>query len=141
MTGEELIREYENGRRDFKGVNLKDADLEGANLEGVDLERANLYQANLQWAKLERVNLQHANLKRANLVIADLYQANLTGANIDFSCWPLWCGSAHIKVDKKIFCQLVAHLWTLYIDDKECKELQKVALKLAEQSHIWKALK
>ena len=42
---------------------------------------------------------------------ANLEGADLEGANLDFSAWPLWCGTAHssIKVDKKIAAQLLYH--------------------------------
>ena len=40
MTGKELIKQYNNGRRDFSEVHL-----EGANLKGANLKGANLYGA------------------------------------------------------------------------------------------------
>ena len=41
---------------------------------------------------------------------ADLQNANLQGANLDFSCWPLWCGSLGVKLDKKQKRQLLYHV-------------------------------
>ena len=40
---------------------------------------------------------------------ADLRDANLGGADLDFSCWPLWCGSKNVKIDEKQAKQLLSH--------------------------------
>ena len=37
-------------------------------------------------------------------------EADLRGANLDFSCWPLWCGSLDVKLDKKQKRQLLYHV-------------------------------
>jgi len=39
----------------------------------------------------------------------NLRGANLRGADIDFSCWPLWCGSANVSIDERTAKQLLAH--------------------------------
>jgi hypothetical protein len=67
-------------------------------------------------------------------------RADLTRANLDFSCWPLWCGSKGVKVDKRIACQLIAHVCVLDCDDPEVKKAQKYLMKLARQSHRAKEL-
>ena len=106
---------------DLRGANLRRADLRNADLEGVNLRRADLRNADLEGANLRRADLRNADLEDANLVkadlrsadliSADLRSANLGSANLDFSVWPLWCGTAHsdIKVDKKIAAQLLYH--------------------------------
>lgn len=66
---------------------------------------------------------------------ADLRGADLRGANIDYSCWPLWCGSLGIKVDRRIFCQLAYHLCRAIVDDDDCKEAQLMLGKLANEFH------
>ena len=45
MTAKELIKQYNEGRRDFCGANLIGANLYGANLTGANLYGANLYGA------------------------------------------------------------------------------------------------
>ena len=47
--------------------------------------------------------------ERLNLHGADLTRANLTGANLDHSAWPLWCGSLNVKIDKRLAAQLMYH--------------------------------
>jgi uncharacterized protein YjbI with pentapeptide repeats len=96
---------------DLSGANLSDADLSCANLSGAKLRCANLDEANLRYANLHLANLRYANLYGANLIHTDLSGADLRSADLDYSAWPLWCGSAHsnIKVDKLIAAQLLYH--------------------------------
>jgi len=72
-------------------------------------ERADLRDADLQDADLQDADLRDADLRRANLRDADLRDAKLQGADLDFSCWPLWCGTTNITIDSKISKQLVYH--------------------------------
>ena len=50
---------------------------------------------------------------RANLSRADLREANL-----DFSCWPLWCGSKDVQADDRLVAQLIFHVTRL--DVSQC---------------------
>ena len=59
----------------------------------------------------QRANLRRANLQGADLQDADLQDANLRGANLDFSVWPLWCGSIGAIVDSRIQRQLLYHAY------------------------------
>jgi hypothetical protein len=74
MTGDELVTQYQQGERDFRGAYLR-----GAYLYAVNLEDANLEDANLYGADLRRANLQGADLSRATLRRADLRYVNLEG--------------------------------------------------------------
>jgi uncharacterized protein YjbI with pentapeptide repeats len=91
------------------GINLSRANLSGANLRGVVFTGANLYGANLYGANLSGADLSGANLYGADLSRANLSGANLYGADIDFSSWPLWCGSKDAKIDVRQAKQLLAH--------------------------------
>jgi uncharacterized protein YjbI with pentapeptide repeats len=132
----------------LRGANLRDANLRGANLRGADLQSANLRDADLQGANLRYANLQGANLqganlrdanlqsadmRYANLRAADLQGANLQGANLDFSVWPLWCGSFDVKCDIRLACQLAYHFCRLECDDAEVKDAQNALLGLANR--------
>lgn len=46
---------------------------------------------------------------------ANLCGADLCGANLDFSCWPLWCGSKNVKADDRLIAQLIFHVTRLDI--------------------------
>jgi len=128
-------------KTDLRWANLREANLYGADLEGANLYRANLQGANLEGADLRRANLEGANLQRANLYRANLYGADLEGANlyranVDFSCWPLSCGSFNITVDEKILYQLLFHIYNLKCDSPIFK-LIKIAIKpFVEKSHL-----
>ena len=121
MNREDLLKRYSAGERDFSNENLSHADLHGADLRCVNLHGANLSGA----------DLRHSGLRGA-----DLRSADLSGANIDYASWPTWCGSKHVKVDKKIAMQLAAHFCTLVCDDQEVKEAQSLILDFAKKSHI-----
>lgn len=71
----------------------------------------------------------------ANLRGADLRGADLRGVNLDFSCWPLWCGSLDAIVDKRIAAQLAYHFCRIICDDDEVKAAQKALAPLANQFH------
>ena len=111
MKGEELLEILEKHR---KWMECEDggerADLRGANLQNADLLRADLWGVNLRGA-------------------------DLRGASIDYSCWPLWCGSLDVIVDKRIAAQLAYHFCRLICDDPEVKEAQQAIKGLANQFH------
>ena len=83
----------------------------------------------------ERANLSGANLSRANLSEAYLSRANLSEANLDYSSWPLWCGSLNVKVDARIARQLAYHFCRLDCDDPEYLEARKAIAKFANGFH------
>ena len=120
-------------------ANLSGAKLEGANLEGAKLSGAKLLYADLSYAKLEGANLEGAKLSGAKLEGAKLSYANLSYADLDYSSWPLWCGSLSVKIDKRIFCQLLYHTLRAgqSVEDEEVQALlnNPDVLKLANQFH------
>ena len=59
----------------------------------------------------ERANLQDADIQGANLRGADIQGANLQRANLDYSAWPLRCGSIGAIVDDRIQRQLLYHAY------------------------------
>ena len=67
---------------------------------------------NMKWFDLKKWHIQA--LKTGNLkVCANLCNADLHGADLDFSCWPLWCGTSKVTVDEKIAKQLLAHAFAI----------------------------
>ena len=88
-------------------------------------------------ADLWEANLREADLRGANLRGANLWEADLREADLDFSVWPLWCGSIEAKVDRKLFVQLVYHLCAVGVDNEECKRVQERLLPLAKEFHRW----
>lgn len=95
----------------------------------------NLCEADLHKANLHRANLCEADLCGAYLRGADLRKADLRGANIDYACWPLWCGSLGVKVDVRIARQLAYHLCALDCDDPEYIKARNALLPFANQFH------
>ena len=66
---------------------------------------------------------------------ADLQFADLQGANLDFSCWPLWCGSLDVKVDARIARQLAYHFYRLDCDDPEYQAAREAIKDFANKFH------
>ena len=77
ISGEEFLKRYNQGERDFTGINLSGVDLSGKTLHSVNLSNANLSRA-----ELSEADLSYANLAEANLCHTNLHTANLTSANL-----------------------------------------------------------
>lgn len=78
---------------------------------------------------------EKADLRYANLRGVKLKSANLGGADIDYSSWPLWCGSLGVKVDKRIAAQLAYHFCRLDCDDPAYIKARNAILDFANQFH------
>jgi len=79
--------------------------------------------------KGKRADLRVADLSCADLSGADLRGADLRGAILDYSAWPLKCGSFHAKADDRLVLQLFAHITRLNTDGCS-KDVQKIVKKL-----------
>lgn len=81
------------------------------------------------------------NGKRADLYGADLNSADLRDANLDFSCWPLWCGGLGIKIDDRIARQLIYHVCSAVVSSPEISDsiksvmLSRPVLDIANKFH------
>ena len=134
----DTLRKHEqwlNGEPGGNPAGLQGADLRYANLQGADLQYANLQDANLQGADLQYADLQDADLQGADLRGVNLLNADLRGAFLDFSCWPLWCGSLDVKVDARIARQLAYHFCRLDCDDPEYQAAREAMKDFANQFH------
>ena len=105
-----------------------------------DGERADLRYANLSYTDLSSANLSSANLSYADLSYADLRYANLSSADLrsadlDFSVFPLWCGSFGMKVDIRLSAQIAYHFCRMSTDDPEVKAAQRTIRDLANKFH------
>ena len=74
-------------------------------------------------------------MEGATLTRADMTGADLRDADLDFSCWPLWCGSLDVKVDKRIAVQLCYHFCALDCDEPEYQEARAKVLDFANLMH------
>ena len=119
----------------LRGANLRGANLWGADLRGADLWGADLVGANLRGADLRGADLREADLEEAELRRADLRGADLREADLDYSYWPLWCGSLGVRVCKRIAAQLAYHFCRLDCDDPEVIAAQNALIPLANQFH------
>ena len=111
-----LMTDSEKGERadlryaDLRNADLSSADLRYADLRNADLSNADLSNADLRYADLSNADLRYADLSNADLRNADLRNADLRNANLDFSSFPLWCGSLSAHFDDKQLVQIAYHL-------------------------------
>ena len=112
----------------LRDANLRGAYLRDANLRGADLRGADLRGADLRGAYLRGANLCDADLCGANLCDADLRGADLCGANLDYACWPLWCGSLKARIDDRQVKQLLYHVLSAVSYSDNCSDELKAAL-------------
>jgi len=80
MDKEEFFKRYENGERDFSGVELRDVDLSDKSFSKIKLHKAKLINVNLSKTRLWEADLSEADLSGSNLFNADLTEANLRNA-------------------------------------------------------------
>ena len=86
--------------------------------------------------KGKRLVLVNKDLRGSDLSGSNLIGSDLRGCDIDYACWPLWCGSFDVKVDKRIFTQLAYHLCKLDVDEnEELKQYQELLKPIANQFH------
>ena len=57
----------------------------------------------------KRADLRGCDLSGSDLSNSDLRGSDLSGSNLDYSAWPLWCGSLKAYVDDRIAIQLLYH--------------------------------
>ena len=132
----QLHEKWLNGEPEGKKADLSNTNLSNTNLSNTNLHGANLHGADLHGAILSGANLNGANLNDANLNDANLNDAILHGADVDFSSWPLWCGSLKgVKVDSRIARQLAYHLCSVVCDDPEFISARNQILPFANKFH------
>ena len=77
--------------------------------ERADLRYSNLSDSNLSDSDLRYSNLSDSNLSDSDLRGSSLCYSDLRDSNLDYSVWPLWCGSLKAYVDDRIAIQLLYH--------------------------------
>ena len=101
-------------RANMKGATMQGATMQGAHMRYADMRFANMQGADMQGADMRCSNMTYANMQDANMQDTDLKNvsmrfADMRGADIDYSCWPLQCGSLKAHVDDRIAIQLLYH--------------------------------
>ena len=102
-------------------------------------ELKRILEAHKKWLMREdggkKADLSNADLSGTNLCGADLRWADLRGADLDYSVWPLWCGSLDVKVDARIAAQLAYHFCRLECDDPEYIKARNSIVDFANRFH------
>lgn len=82
MNAQQLVNRYNDGERDFSGIEIPNASLQDTDLSGICLTGARLPGAFLRSAKLVEADLSYADLRGAEMGGGDFKGADLTGANL-----------------------------------------------------------
>jgi len=100
----------------------------------------------LHWARfdnalLKRTKFDRSDLKYCSFVNADLFMvsfkdADLSGANFEYSTWPLWYGSFDAIADEHLVAQLAYHFCRLKFKNDDCKKAQNALKDLANKFAI-----
>ncbi|MGB3513972.1 MAG: pentapeptide repeat-containing protein [Microcoleaceae cyanobacterium] len=96
VSAEEFLRRYNEGERDFTGINLSGVDLSGksfaadlnlsnANFNGANLSGTSFNSVDLTGAKFRDVNLRESNLNSAKLSEARFINTNLNKAQMNYA--------------------------------------------------------
>ena len=80
-----LLEQYNNGKRDFRRINLSRIQMHQANLSEADLTAADLSEADLAATNLSKAVLRGTIFNSSNLKDANLTQADLRGASLENS--------------------------------------------------------
>ena len=126
---------YNFKNSDMRYADIRSANLTGANLRGADMRDADMRGADIRGANLRGADMTDADMGGANLRDANLRGANLRGANLDFSVFPLWCGSLDIKTDTRLPAQLAYHFCRIECDDPLVIAAQNSLIELAKKFH------
>ncbi|NJM67635.1 MAG: pentapeptide repeat-containing protein [Acaryochloris sp. RU_4_1] len=78
-----ILKEYENGKRDFSYCDLKKAFMPHSSLPNINLFGSDLTEINLSGSDMQGANLGESNLKRADLRSGDFRQASFLGADLE----------------------------------------------------------
>lgn len=105
-----LSKEDDGVRANLLLADLRGEDLRGEDLRGAELRYTDLQGADIRDADLRATSLCGADLRDADLRATNLRSTDLRGANIDYSAWPLWCGSLEAYIGDRIAIQLLYHL-------------------------------
>ena len=100
----------------------------------VDPEKFEVIGHQKQFDRAAVLQLLKDGCKKA-ILDYDLSGADLSRANLDYSCYPLWCGSLHLKADKRLACQLAYHLCSMQCDDADYIKMRNSILGFANQFH------
>ena len=135
MTRGVVINVYERNIE----VRVLDHDDGETGVYTVDPKKFEVIGHQKQFDRAEVLKLLKDGCKKAildyDLSDANLSDADLRGANLDCSCYPLWCGSLHLKADKRLACQLAYHLCSMQCDDADYIKMRNSILGFANQFH------
>lgn len=119
----------------FIYANLTESNFSHACFEQTDLQNAILTRSDLSRAHFCTSSLRNAEMNLCKMYLTDFSGTDLSGANLDFSAWPLWCGTGHVIADARLAEQLAAHFCALNCDDPEYLVARAAILEFATKSH------
>jgi uncharacterized protein YjbI with pentapeptide repeats len=104
------LREREWDYCKFEDCNFEYSDLSDSIIENCEFINCNFYHCDMDNCYLKNSIFRECNIKMVNLLRTDLTNADFSTSNIDYSSFPLWCGSFNVILDDKQKQQLLYHL-------------------------------
>ena len=107
-------KKWLNGEESGERADLHDSILSSSDLRGSDMRSSILSSSDMRGSDMRGSILSGSILSGSDLSGSDLRGSNLRGSDmrgsdLDYSVWPLWCGSLKAHVDDRIAIQLLYH--------------------------------
>ncbi|MBH8553502.1 pentapeptide repeat-containing protein, partial [Nostocaceae cyanobacterium CENA357] len=90
MDAKEVLDLYQQGNRNFQGVDLKGQSFEKQNLQGIDFRQANLEEANFRGANLQGAKFIGSDIRGTDFTKAILIKADFTEAKAGLIGNKIW---------------------------------------------------
>ena len=110
---------------DLRYSNLRYSNLCGSDLSDSSLSNSDLRYSDLSNSDLSGSYLSNSDMRETDLSDSDLRGADLRGANLDFSCMPLWRGDLEANYDDKQIIQQLYHVLSHVINSNNCSKTLK----------------
>ncbi len=94
----------------FENCNFEYSDLSSSCIENCEFIDCNFYHCDMNNGCLTNSIFRDCDVRVVNLLMTDLTNTDFSTSNIDYSTFPLWCGSFDVILDDEQKQQLLYHL-------------------------------
>lgn len=127
LTAEQLVSQYNKGRRDFSNVDLSGQFIKGWKDEYLNLQGINLSNACLEKTHFDFVNFKHADFTNANIIKGAFKYCNLRGTFLNGNLLDalfLDCDIRFANLQESTLCDTKFHICDLRFTDFSYRNLK-----------------